>query len=68
MPRNWHIPGQAPGTPPKGGRPSKGDRVEIKARLPRSAAEQIRALAAEAGEAPCETVTRLVLAALYPGT
>ena len=50
------------------GRPSKGDRVEIKARLPRAIAEQIQAMAADLGTTPSEIVTRMVVLTLHDET
>ena len=61
MPRGGARP-LKPGA--KYGRPSKGERVEIKARLPRWAAEAVRRIAAENEEAPSDLVTRLVTQAL----
>lgn len=48
--RDWHIPGQPVGAPPKGGRPHKGSRVEMKTRVAPEVAEALDRRAAEAGQ------------------
>lgn len=68
MPRGYSngqpLGGWPDGVPPAGGRPSKGERVEIKARLPADVAAKVKRLAAENGEAPSDLVTRLVIQGL----